>query len=239
MIAEQTGLSKYHFHRLFVKENNCTPQVYLEKLRLEHASHFMILFPKISLIEVAFECGYSSPACFSRAFKKYYSTSPSKYRIQKSILKTATKEKNRISVQYLPTKTIEVQKVRLIEKELSQAYKSLFEQSNSSETIGFYLDMPFHIPPEKCRHYIGINQSVPKNISDVLTMPAGYYTSMSIVGNFSTLKEKLYNLRSQIENSGYTIDSIIGYEKILLPKEILDFDYFQIERELLIKIKRK
>ncbi|VAW14107.1 hypothetical protein MNBD_BACTEROID03-1324, partial [hydrothermal vent metagenome] len=44
MIAEQTGLSKYHFHRLFVKENKCTPQVYLEKLRLEHASHFMILF---------------------------------------------------------------------------------------------------------------------------------------------------------------------------------------------------
>src|SRR5690606_20291821 len=74
--AEQIGLSKYHFHRLFVKAYGITPQNYLEKVRLEHAAHFMIVNQEVPITDVAFESGFSSSPSFTRAYKKYYSFSP-------------------------------------------------------------------------------------------------------------------------------------------------------------------
>lgn len=167
--------------------------------------------------------------------------SPSKYRVKNILQPTVQKEKalKPLYIQYISSKIIEVKKVKLNDEKLNEIYKAFINQNNPTITFGFYLDMPFHVPLDRCRYYIGIGQTPYKKTTQVLTMPAGYYTSISIIGNFSTFKEKLFNLRSQIENNGYSIDSLIGYEKIILPEEILDFDYFQIKRELLIKIKRK
>lgn len=240
-IAEQVGLSKFHFHRLFVKQYGYTPQYYLEKVRLEHAAHFMIVNSESPLIEVAFECGFSSPACFSRGFKKFFSISPSSYRSHYKLPEVEVKNKKTITIQYLKPQTIVVQKVSLHNSELCKVLHKFSEVGNSStHAIGFFLDVPFHTPIPDCRYYIGKENHSAKNSSsrNTLTMPGGYYVSVKLRGDFTQFKPKLSNLRERILNSGYQIDSLIGYEKIPLKISEQKLDYFEIERELFIKVRR-
>lgn len=240
-IAEQAHLSKYHFHRLFVRTYGYTPQYYLEKVRLEHAAHYMIVNSQARMTEVAFECGFSSPACFSRAFKKFFSTSPSSYRANHILPEVRIKKEYSIPIQYISAKTIHVQKVSLENSQLSNVLQALSANDNSpAHAIGFFLDVPVHTPLEDCRYFIGTENHNGKNVSsrNVLTMPAGYYVSIRVEGTFSELKPKLTTLRESILSSGFQIDSLIGYEKIPLRNLGQKVDYFKTERELFVKVKR-
>ncbi len=239
-IAKVAGVSPFHFHRKFVEENNCTPQNYLENIRMQHASHLIKIFPNWSLIDVAFESGYSSPGIFSRAFKKYYGITPSQHKLNSDLEPENIKlEKTKpIQIQYLTKKNIVVKKVSLIEKRLNQGYQKIINSTSSNQILfGVFMDVPFHVPLEKCRYFIGLETSLSEKDNTVLTIPAGYYTTMIIQGNFDHLKEKLVAKNNQIINKGYVIDSLIGYEKINANKKI-PFDYRKTKREILMKIKR-
>lgn len=241
-IAKHAGLSKFHFHRRFVKENHCTPQAYLEKLRIEHASHFMILFPHTSMAEVAFESGYSSPACFSRAFRKYHSMSPTQYRERKKIKKPARNSHNynSVTVQYLSGKTMAVEKSKLQEEDLTQAYQNLIRKHpKSKEAIGFYLDIPIHVPQETCRHYVSVYEVSRGSSEETLEIPPGFYTSIMLKGCLQNLRERLFALHDQITACGYSIDSLIGFEKIVLPQDATHFSYVHANRELFVKVRRQ
>ena len=242
-IAESVGLSIYHFHRLFVREQGRTPQQYIEKVRLEHASHFMVLYPHLQLTEVAFECGYSSPACFSRAFKKFYSLSPSAYRSKHGLPEPEMRREGNcsIAIRYLPSIRAEVQKVNLDGPALSDSCQKLSARHHSpTHAIGFFLDVPAHKPLGDCRYYLG-TESLPGSsgsTKNILIMPAGYYTTINIKGAFDQMTGSLYNLWERIMASGYVIDSLTGYEKIPLTSNQATFDYFLADRELFIKVRR-
>ena len=242
-IAEGVGLSKYHFHRLFVREQGCTPQQYLEKVRLEHAAHFMKLYPHLHMTEVAFECGYSSPACFSRAFKKFYFLSPSAYRskFDPPEFEKGDKSSCHIAIRYLPSISVEVQKVKLDGPALSGACQKLAARHPAeTHAMGFFLDVPAHKPLEDCRYYLG-TESQPGNqgsAKNVLIMPAGYYTSIKQQGPFDQMTDSLYSLWKKLLASGYVIDSMTGYERIPLTTNMATFDYFMADRELFVKIRR-
>ena len=79
-ISKEVGLSKFYFHRLFKDKTGETPLRYINRIRLEHAVHFLRMYPYLKLTEVSFECGYSSPSVFSREFKRYYKTPPLDYK---------------------------------------------------------------------------------------------------------------------------------------------------------------
>ena len=241
-IASISGISPFHFHRIFVKENNYTPFAYLETIRMQHATHIMTLFPNWSITDVAFECGYSSPGIFSRAFSKYYGVAPSKYK-PKSLEAPKSKdikEIEPIQIQYLPKKTIVVQKVPLIEEKLNNSYQRLINSSTSIKTVfGFYLDAPFHIPPKQCRYFIGIESEQTYKDTATLTIAAGYYTSIMVSGGFQLLKAKMIALNKQLNAKGYVIDSLIGHEKISVTKGTSQFNYMQTQRELFARIKRE
>lgn len=239
-IAAQTGLSKYHFHRLFVKETHSTPQSYLEKIRMEHASHYMILYPDTSMTDVAFESGYSSPACFSRAFRNYYGVAPTQYRTQHKLQKAQTgNNQPTIAVKYLPTTLLEVQKVPLNHEYLNKAYKEIMQRGiPTKEVFGVYLDVPIHVPAEECRHYIGIAGNHLGKSKLTISMPAGFYTSMVVTGDLNDFKDHLFSLHHAIEQAGFRIDSLLGYEKLILFQTPEPFDYLSIPREVLVKIKR-
>ena len=241
-LARQSGLSKFHFHRLFVKANKCTPQAYLEKLRMDHASHYMILFSQSSMAEVAFESGYSSPSCFSRAFKKHYSISPTQYREQNKLENAPKRIPQAVPfrVQYLHRKIIGVQKVKLDPERLTSAYQQIArENPNCKEAVGFYLDTPVHVSQKECRHYIGFNQPVENKAVQTLEILSGFYTSIPLKGAFQDLKDSLFDLHDQTVSSGYAIDSLIGFEKILLPQDIDQFDYLKTHRELFVKVRHR
>jgi AraC family transcriptional regulator len=78
-LARVACFSEYHFHRVFGAVAGETLNNFTLRLRLEKAAR-LLRFSRRSLTEVALECGFSSSATFSRAFRVGYETSPSQFR---------------------------------------------------------------------------------------------------------------------------------------------------------------
>ncbi|MCR9203912.1 MAG: AraC family transcriptional regulator [Halobacteriovoraceae bacterium] len=75
-ISKECGISNFHFHRIFTAHMNETPGEYITRKRLERAMSFLAYANNTSLSEIAFSCGYSSQANFSKAFKKFFGVTP-------------------------------------------------------------------------------------------------------------------------------------------------------------------
>lgn len=80
-LADHVGVSKFHFHELFQGATGETPRAYVERLRLEWAA-LQLRIRRVSVVDVALECGYRNHETFSRAFRSRFHTSPSEYRKQ-------------------------------------------------------------------------------------------------------------------------------------------------------------
>lgn len=79
-LAEISGFSKFHFHRIFrgiVKE---TLLSYINRIRMERAVFFLLHNPSMSITEIAMMFGFSESAAFARLFKKHYGMSASEVR---------------------------------------------------------------------------------------------------------------------------------------------------------------
>ena len=79
-LAQQAGMSKFNFCRRFQIDCGITPMRWLWDFRTLLAAEFINQDPNWSLTDVAFSCGFTSSAHFSRAFKKVHGKSPSQYR---------------------------------------------------------------------------------------------------------------------------------------------------------------
>ena len=80
-MAQQAGLSPYHFARLFKKTIGQTPHQYVMSYRIEQAKQYLAN-PETPMIDIALSCGFADQAHFSRTFKKLTGTSPKTWRQQ-------------------------------------------------------------------------------------------------------------------------------------------------------------
>lgn len=78
-LAEEAGLSLYHFIRLFKKCYGQTPIQMLIVQRMNHAQK-LLKANRLSINEIAACCGFSDLQMFSKAFKKYTGNSPSAFK---------------------------------------------------------------------------------------------------------------------------------------------------------------
>ncbi|WP_424475248.1 helix-turn-helix domain-containing protein [Oceanobacillus kimchii] len=78
-IVRESGLSKYHFTRRFVKSMNDTPIHYLNNMRVKQALQLLLIEEK-TIEEISKEVGYSSSNYFSKVFKHMIGETPSEYR---------------------------------------------------------------------------------------------------------------------------------------------------------------
>jgi len=78
-LAERSGFSPRHFTRLFLKTYNTTPIEYIIHLRLQKACS-LLKGTRLSISEIAFQCGYNDSNYFTRQFRKEFSLTPSEYR---------------------------------------------------------------------------------------------------------------------------------------------------------------
>lgn len=78
-VAEQVGLSTSHFRHLFKERTGVPYQKYLLNLRLERARH-EIMASGVPIRQIAEECGFVSPAHFSRAFSQRFGMPPKQLR---------------------------------------------------------------------------------------------------------------------------------------------------------------
>jgi AraC family transcriptional regulator len=78
-LAKVACFSEFHFHRIFSAITGETLNHFTNRLRLEKAVR-LLKFSKQPLTDIGADCGFSSSATFSRAFRSRYATSPSQFR---------------------------------------------------------------------------------------------------------------------------------------------------------------
>ena len=78
-IARHLSLNKNYLIRLFKKEMSVTPNRYINETRLYHA-RLMLIQTKLSVQNIAFDCGFGTPAYFGKCFKEYFGKTPVEYR---------------------------------------------------------------------------------------------------------------------------------------------------------------
>ena len=81
-LAEQAGMSEYHFNRLFKRAVGLPPSQYQIKLRMDEARR-LLRETELTVVTVANEVGYTNPSHFSRIFRKDTGFSPRDYRRQR------------------------------------------------------------------------------------------------------------------------------------------------------------
>jgi transcriptional regulator GlxA family with amidase domain len=79
-LASESGYSKSHFLRIFRGATGYTPHKFLVQLRIEKAQDMIKSESSPLLVEIALECGFSSHAHLSRAFRQLLGVTPSEYR---------------------------------------------------------------------------------------------------------------------------------------------------------------
>ena len=79
-LARVATFSTYHFHRIFRAITGEALYGFIQRLRLERAAGQLAANPAKTITAIAFDCGFGSSASFSRAFREYFSTSPSHWR---------------------------------------------------------------------------------------------------------------------------------------------------------------
>jgi AraC-like DNA-binding protein len=78
-VARMTGHNRTYFSTVFSKTYGIPPAEYIYKIRMNRAKD-LLLGTSASITEIAYSLGYPNLFTFTRAFKKFFSLSPSEYR---------------------------------------------------------------------------------------------------------------------------------------------------------------
>lgn len=81
-LAEMSGFSSYHFHRImraFLREPIGT---YIIRMRVETAAR-LLRYSDMSIGDIAYRIGYNVPSSLSKVFRQFYGISPNDYRNNK------------------------------------------------------------------------------------------------------------------------------------------------------------
>jgi AraC family transcriptional regulator len=79
-LAQQAGLSPYHFLRTFEHLTGATPHQFLLRARLREAAIRLTLLSS-KIVDIALDCGFADVSNFNRAFRKEFGVSPRQYRL--------------------------------------------------------------------------------------------------------------------------------------------------------------
>ncbi len=78
-VAEEAGVSAFHFCKVFKRATGLTFTHYVNRARVEQAKK-MLLKPQARVTEVAYDSGFQSLSQFNRSFRRIVSLSPTEYR---------------------------------------------------------------------------------------------------------------------------------------------------------------
>jgi len=80
-LAQEAGLSPYHFLRTFQQLTGLTPHQYVRRIRLREAA-VRLTSARDKILNVALDCGFGDVSNFNRAFRTEFGLSPRAYRWQ-------------------------------------------------------------------------------------------------------------------------------------------------------------
>jgi AraC family transcriptional regulator len=243
-LAAAVGLSAHHFHRLFLAALGETPMAYLRRVRVSHADHLLAALPDASLVAVAIESGFSSPACFSRAYRQVYGQAPGKVRadLKRPSPAAGTQAQQRPQLCHIPTRHLRVLRHALDDPLISQTLSHMAGNQPASEqsVLGIFVDAPFHVPPAQCRYFLAWEGDISAETAcDALTLSGGYYARMEFMGPTEALGPAVFAFHDEVLlPSAYALASTLFFER-LRPQPHGDWAYPSCRRELFFKVRRK
>jgi AraC family transcriptional regulator len=80
-LAQEAGMSTFHFAREFKRTTGSTPHQYLIKFRIDRAKA-LLSESEMPLVEVSSRSGFSHQSHFTRLFRKLTGTTPQSYRLR-------------------------------------------------------------------------------------------------------------------------------------------------------------
>ncbi|GGY09561.1 hypothetical protein GCM10007160_41080 [Litchfieldella qijiaojingensis] len=78
-LAQRLGYSASQVRRNFKRCFGVSPSTYRDRLRVEQAA-ILLSYTQLNIHSVAYRCGYRNHSAFSRAFLRYFGTSPREFR---------------------------------------------------------------------------------------------------------------------------------------------------------------
>jgi AraC family transcriptional regulator len=99
-LSRVANFSRFHFHRIFSTMVGETLNHFIQRVRVEKAAVQLVANPKKSITDIAFDCGFSGSAPFSRVFRETFNMSPSQWRSQKYKLDEESKIRKTDSKKY-------------------------------------------------------------------------------------------------------------------------------------------
>jgi AraC family transcriptional regulator len=211
-LAKVACFSEFHFHRIFGAVSGETLNNFTNRLRLEKAARLLRYSGK-SLTDIALDCGFSSSATFSRAFRSGYDTSPSQFRKSGEIKKSKICKELFSGQQYLLPMSAEEKRaafpVRLIDvperqvayirvtnafemERVLAALKTMIEWAKSQDIFsqgilfGMSVDDPHVTPKHLYRYEVCFASSLPFQCMEgmsKLKMPAMRYAATKVSGD--------------------------------------------------------
>lgn len=78
-LSDMSGLSKYHFRRVFQAVTGENIGIYIQRLRLEHIAHLLVS-TDFTLNQILEQTSYQTKFSLAKAFKKHFGIPASQYR---------------------------------------------------------------------------------------------------------------------------------------------------------------
>ena len=211
-LARVACFSEFHFHRIFGAVSGETLNNFTNRLRLEKAAR-LLRYSDQSLTDIALDCGFSSSAAFSRAFRSGYDTSPSQFRKSGEIKKSKICKELCTGQEYVLPMSAEEKRsafpVRLIDlperqvayiritnafdlDRLLAVFKTMIEWAKSQHIFsqgilfGMTVDDPDVTPKHLYRYEVCLASSLPFECMEgmsKLKMPAMRYAATQISGD--------------------------------------------------------
>ncbi|WP_086930137.1 AraC family transcriptional regulator [Agarilytica rhodophyticola] len=251
-LCDLVGLSKYHFHRQCSIFFGMSVMAFVKLLKLKRASYQLTYRSDMKVIDIALASGYDSHEAFSRAFKKYFSQSPSEFRgapnwgpwrsKYEPIIKLRTQIMDKkvffdVEITDFPKTLVAVMEHRgspiLLNKVLSSFIQWRRENSlppHKSKTFNLIYDDPALTDAENYRFDVccAIENPVEENNYGVInkTIPAGLCAKIRHVGSDDAIGAAVRYLYSTwIRQSNYELrDFPIFFERVSFFPDVLESD---------------
>jgi AraC family transcriptional regulator len=215
-LAKVACFSEFHFHRIFGAVSGETLKSFTNRLRLEKAAR-LLRYSHQNLTDIALNCGFSSSATFSRAFRSGYDTSPSQFRktgkiqnskickdlysAQEYLLPLSAEEKKAA----FPVRLIDIPERQVAYIRVANAFEmdrvlaalnTLIDWAKSQDIFshgtlfGMSIDDPHVTPKHLYRYEVCLASPSPFECMEgisKLTMPAMQYAATTVSGDIHTV----------------------------------------------------
>ena len=215
-LAKVACFSEFHFHRIFSAVTGETLNDFTNRLRLEKAAR-LLRYTDQSLTDIALDCGFSSSATFSRAFRSGYDTSPSQFRKSGEIKKSKICKELFPEEEYglpmsaeekraaFPVRLIDIPERQVAYIRVANAFeldrvlaalKTVIEWAKSQDVFsqgilfGMTVDDPHVTPKHLYRYEVCLASSLPFECMEKMSklkMPAMRYAATRVCGDIRTV----------------------------------------------------